>query len=61
VDVVAIRWKFFYRTSLWVARSLGWTLELGWKEAEMPDIAEKELKRRYKELHGGKLPALVQR
>lgn len=46
---------------LWALIYFGWELEFGWKETEDHKKAEKELKESYKDLHNGKLPALVKR
>lgn len=46
---------------LWLLLYFGWEIEYGWLIDESPAITEKNLKHRYKELHDGKLPALVHR
>ncbi len=46
---------------LWVLVYFGWDLEYGWLEEEEPARVEAELKERYREIHGGRLPALVNR
>jgi len=46
---------------LWALLYFGWELEYGWAEEEKPAELEETLKRRYRQVHGGKLPALVDR
>jgi len=46
---------------IWALVYFGWQLEFGWVEEENAGRAEKEIKEQYKEAHGGRLPALVQR
>ncbi|MEM2292997.1 MAG: hypothetical protein QW228_07380 [Candidatus Aenigmatarchaeota archaeon] len=46
---------------IWVLLYFGWKLELGWKISANPLHDENELKRNYQILHGGKLPALVEK
>jgi len=46
---------------LWALLYSGWELEYGWKEEDQPGDLEEELKEEYRHIHGGTLPALVQR
>jgi len=46
---------------LWALLYFGWELEYGWVEDEKPAELEETLKRRYRQVHRGKLPALVDR
>jgi hypothetical protein len=46
---------------LWALIYSGWELEFGWIETSHADETEKELKARYKQKHGDKLPAIVER
>ncbi|MGB9693695.1 MAG: hypothetical protein ACPLYF_02515 [Fervidobacterium sp.] len=46
---------------IWVLLYFGWKLEFGWKISANPLHDENELKRKYQTLHGGKLPALVEK
>jgi hypothetical protein len=46
---------------LWALLYFGWELEYGWIEDESPATAESKLKERYKQEHGGSLPAFVYR
>ena len=44
---------------LWALVYFGWTLEYGWKTDNKPRQFEEALKTDYRNLHEGKLPALV--
>ena len=44
---------------LWALLYFSWDLQYGWKEGENSASLEENLKRRYKERHSGKLPALM--
>jgi len=46
---------------IWVLLYFGWKLEFGWKVCDDPKLEEDQLKKQYKKLHSGKLPALVSR
>ena len=46
---------------IWVLLYFNWKLEFGWKKSIRPKQEEKELKTKYRELHNGRLPALVKR
>jgi hypothetical protein len=46
---------------LWALTFFGWELDFGWQETQDAGSAEKELKKRYKAGHGGKLPAMVEK
>jgi hypothetical protein len=46
---------------IWVLLYFGWRLEFGWKLSANPLRDENELKKNYRILHGGKLPALVEK
>lgn len=46
---------------LWALLYYGWDLEYGWREEESPAGLEEALKRRYKQSHADRLPALVYR
>jgi hypothetical protein len=46
---------------VWVLLYFGWKLEFGWKKSDEPRKEEVELKMKYRELHNGRLPALVER
>lgn len=46
---------------IWVLLYFGWKLDFGWKISANPLHNENELKRNYQILHGGKLPALVEK
>jgi hypothetical protein len=46
---------------IWVLLYFGWRLEFGWKLSANPLHDENELKKNYRILHGGKLPALVEK
>jgi hypothetical protein len=46
---------------LWALLYFGWDLEYGWMEEENSASLEESLKHRYRQSHGGKLPALVYR
>ncbi len=46
---------------LWALLYSGWQLEFGWHVSDRPKDAEAELKLKYKSLHDGRLPALVDR
>jgi hypothetical protein len=46
---------------LWALLPSGWAFEYGWLEAPHPAEVEADLKERYRKLHKGSLPALVQR
>jgi len=46
---------------LWVLLAHGWELEYGWKISHNPKIDEKDIKKKYMELHNDKLPSLVRR
>ena len=49
------------RAFVWALLYFGWRLEFGWHESDVPKSAEAELKEKYKALHDGRLPALVER
>ena len=46
---------------LWVLLYFNWKLEFGWKKSATPKQEEEELKLKYRKLHNGRLPALVER
>ncbi len=46
---------------IWALLYSGWDLEYGWVQNKTPNILERRLKLKYKELHKGELPALVKR
>jgi hypothetical protein len=46
---------------IWVLLYFNWKLEFGWKKSDRPKHEEEELKIKYRKLHNGKLPALVER
>jgi len=46
---------------IWVLLYFNWKLEFGWKKSIRPKQEEEELKIKYRRLHNGKLPALVER
>jgi hypothetical protein len=46
---------------VWALLYFGWHLEFGWLVLDRPKDAEAELKQKYKSLHDGRLPALVER
>jgi len=46
---------------LWVLIYYDWDFEFGWQVTDNPQLLEKQLKQKYKELHRGNLPALVKR
>jgi hypothetical protein len=46
---------------VWALLCFGWELEFGWiLEEEQTARVEAEIKKRYKQQHGNKLPAIVQ-
>jgi len=45
---------------VWILLYFGWELEFGWKITNEPANEEVELKRKYRKIHQGKLPALVE-
>jgi hypothetical protein len=46
---------------LWALVYYGWDLEYGWRVTDNPERLEAQLKQQYQKLHGGHLPALVDR
>lgn len=46
---------------LWTLIYYSWDLEFGWQTTNNPELLEKQLKRKYKGFHKGKLPALVKK
>lgn len=46
---------------IWTLLYFGWELEFGWQAGEDSGQMEAEWKQRYRDLHGGVLPALVAR
>jgi len=46
---------------IWALLYFGWKLKYGWKECENPLVEEERIKKRYKDLHQGKSPALVEK
>jgi hypothetical protein len=46
---------------IWVLLYFNWKLEFGWKKSVNPKREENKLKIKYRKLHNGKLPALVER
>ena len=44
---------------VWILLYFGWELEFGWKVTNEPGNEEAELKKQYRKIHQGKLPALV--
>jgi hypothetical protein len=46
---------------IWVLLYFNWKLEFGWKESINPKREENELKIKYRKLHNGRLPAIVER
>lgn len=46
---------------IWVLLYFKWKLEFGWKNSVKPKQEEEELKIKYRKLHNGRLPALVER
>lgn len=46
---------------VWALLYFGWELEFGWIEQQNAGKVEAEIKEKYRQLHGGKSPAIVQK
>ena len=45
---------------VWILLYFGWKLQFGWKKTNKPENEEAEYKKKYRQAHQGKLPALVE-
>jgi len=45
---------------IWILLYFGWKLQFGWKKTKQPENEEVECKEKYRKVHQGKLPALVE-
>ena len=50
-----------FQYPLWTLLYYGWELDFGWRVSDSPEDDEADLRRKYADQRGGRLPALVRR